>query len=64
VLFPAFFLLKLEHALRQKNPSLSLSQPNRVTRLGEFSPNEQLFTLGIFLKSTQEANIFVPLSSI
>jgi hypothetical protein len=30
----------------------------RVTRLGEFSPNERLFSLGSFLKITEVDQIF------
>jgi hypothetical protein len=34
------------------------SVKGRVTRLGEFSPNGQLFTLGSYMKITEASHIF------
>jgi hypothetical protein len=43
---------------RRKFSVAELWLMNRVTRLGEFSPNGWLFTLGCFLKISEVAHIF------
>jgi hypothetical protein len=47
----------------RENFKQSLVECVRVTRLGEFSPTERLFTLGSFLKIKEVAKIIGLLSS-
>jgi hypothetical protein len=50
-------LFELLHDFEQRESGLFVVSSTyvaaRVTRLGEFSPNERLFTLGSFLENTE-----------
>jgi hypothetical protein len=53
---------RAKHIHRKSEESEALTE-SRVTRLGEYSPNGRLFTLGQFLKTTEAVHIFVLLLS-
>jgi hypothetical protein len=42
----------------QKQPRKDVSPVDRVTRMGEFSPNRWVFLLGSLIKNAEEAHIF------
>jgi hypothetical protein len=57
VYFPPFwYVVPRKNIATQHNTELSF--PNRVTRLGEFSPIGWLFLLGSYLRITEVAHIF------
>jgi hypothetical protein len=55
-----FYTPESDPAILSHNASAAkiYNATSRVTRLGEFSPNVSLFTLGSFVKITEVAPIF------